>query len=271
MKQFPRGPRPRPWPKIAARRAGAAPAARTVRGRGRACHPTSTSDEAHRWRVPGDGTDGHFAGARDRCARGQAPVPAEFVIPGETLAGAAIDLARTSVRRAERRVVALAAGSGLPDSQVVPYLQPPGGPPIRGRPRGRWGFRPVRKPRVESASPRPATRLPAGMAPRQTGPWRGALTREPSDELCRDQPRHGRDGQDLRHHHDAELKAAIAAADKAHRYLVEVDHGREARGPHSPGQQTAPSAARSWQVHRARNGQADWAGLGEVDFAAAIC
>ena len=50
------------------------------------------------------------------------PMPAEFVLPGETLAGAAIDLARTSVRRAERRAVALAAVDGLPDSQVVPYL-----------------------------------------------------------------------------------------------------------------------------------------------------
>ena len=50
------------------------------------------------------------------------PMPAEFVVPGETLAGAAIDLARTSVRRAERRVVALAEANGLPGSQVVPYL-----------------------------------------------------------------------------------------------------------------------------------------------------
>jgi cob(I)alamin adenosyltransferase len=50
------------------------------------------------------------------------PMPVEFVIPGETLAGAAIDLARTSVRRAERRAVALSADGGLPDSQVVPYL-----------------------------------------------------------------------------------------------------------------------------------------------------
>lgn len=50
------------------------------------------------------------------------PMPVEFVLPGETLAGAAIDLARTTVRRAERRAVALAAGGGLPDSQVVPYL-----------------------------------------------------------------------------------------------------------------------------------------------------
>lgn len=50
------------------------------------------------------------------------PMPAEFVLPGESLAGAAFDLARTTVRRAERRAVALAEAGGLPDSQVVPYL-----------------------------------------------------------------------------------------------------------------------------------------------------
>jgi cob(I)alamin adenosyltransferase len=50
------------------------------------------------------------------------PMPVEFVVPGETMAGAAIDLARTSVRRAERRAVALSNEGGLPDSQVVPYL-----------------------------------------------------------------------------------------------------------------------------------------------------
>ena len=48
--------------------------------------------------------------------------PKEFVLPGETMTGAALDLARTTVRRAERRCVALAAEGGLPDSQVVPYL-----------------------------------------------------------------------------------------------------------------------------------------------------
>jgi cob(I)alamin adenosyltransferase len=50
------------------------------------------------------------------------PMPSEFVIPGESMTGAAYDLARTTVRRAERRAVALAAGGQLPDSQVVPYL-----------------------------------------------------------------------------------------------------------------------------------------------------
>ena len=49
-------------------------------------------------------------------------MPVEFVVPGETMAGAAVDLARTSVRRAERRAVALTNEGGLPDSQVVPYL-----------------------------------------------------------------------------------------------------------------------------------------------------
>jgi cob(I)alamin adenosyltransferase len=48
--------------------------------------------------------------------------PKEFVLPGESSTGAALDLARTTVRRAERRAVALAAGGGLPDSSVVPYL-----------------------------------------------------------------------------------------------------------------------------------------------------
>ncbi|MEX0625085.1 MAG: cob(I)yrinic acid a,c-diamide adenosyltransferase [Chloroflexota bacterium] len=49
-------------------------------------------------------------------------MPVEFVLPGESVAGASLDLARTSVRRAERRAVALTNEGGLPDSQVVPYL-----------------------------------------------------------------------------------------------------------------------------------------------------
>lgn len=48
--------------------------------------------------------------------------PKEFVLPGESMTGAGLDLARTTVRRAERRAVALAADGGLPDSHVVPYL-----------------------------------------------------------------------------------------------------------------------------------------------------
>jgi cob(I)alamin adenosyltransferase len=48
--------------------------------------------------------------------------PKEFVIPGETATGAALDLARTTVRRAERRAVALAEAGGLPESEVLAYL-----------------------------------------------------------------------------------------------------------------------------------------------------
>ena len=48
--------------------------------------------------------------------------PTEFVLPGESITGAALDLARSTTRRAERHAVALAESGGLPDSQVVPYL-----------------------------------------------------------------------------------------------------------------------------------------------------
>ena len=44
--------------------------------------------------------------------------PAEFVVPGQTRLSALLDVARTVVRRAERRAVAVAGAS----SQVVPYL-----------------------------------------------------------------------------------------------------------------------------------------------------
>ncbi len=48
--------------------------------------------------------------------------PREFVLPGESMTGAALAVARTTVRRAERRSVALAEAGGLPDSHVLPYL-----------------------------------------------------------------------------------------------------------------------------------------------------
>jgi cob(I)alamin adenosyltransferase len=53
---------------------------------------------------------------------GMVEQPKEFVLPGESMTGAALDLARTTVRRAERRCVALAGDGGLPDSLVLSYL-----------------------------------------------------------------------------------------------------------------------------------------------------
>jgi cob(I)alamin adenosyltransferase len=46
-------------------------------------------------------------------------MPSEFVVPGQSRASAALDLARTVVRRAERKVVALGIGEA---SHVVAYL-----------------------------------------------------------------------------------------------------------------------------------------------------
>ena len=48
--------------------------------------------------------------------------PTEFVLPGENRIAAALDLARTVVRRAERAAVAATREGWLDHSQVVPYL-----------------------------------------------------------------------------------------------------------------------------------------------------
>jgi cob(I)alamin adenosyltransferase len=49
-------------------------------------------------------------------------MPQDFVVPGETQGSAFLDLARTIVRRAERRTVALERAGGLPDREAVRYL-----------------------------------------------------------------------------------------------------------------------------------------------------
>ena len=48
--------------------------------------------------------------------------PTEFVVPGGSAVAAAIDVARTVVRRAERRAVALLAEDVGESSQVGPFL-----------------------------------------------------------------------------------------------------------------------------------------------------
>jgi cob(I)alamin adenosyltransferase len=49
-------------------------------------------------------------------------VPTEFVVPGGSSLAALLDVARTVVRRAERRSVTHMQVAGIVDSQVVPYL-----------------------------------------------------------------------------------------------------------------------------------------------------
>ncbi len=57
-------------------------------------------------------------------AEGEAAVdlPREFVVPGETRLSAVLEVARTIVRRAERRAVSLRRREPVPGDQVVPYL-----------------------------------------------------------------------------------------------------------------------------------------------------
>lgn len=49
-------------------------------------------------------------------------LPPKFVIPGGTELSARLDVARTAIRRAERRVSAMREGGQLPDDTVLRYL-----------------------------------------------------------------------------------------------------------------------------------------------------
>ena len=49
-------------------------------------------------------------------------MPTVFVLPGGTPASSAIDMGRTIIRTAERRVVALAEGDGLTNGLILAYL-----------------------------------------------------------------------------------------------------------------------------------------------------
>lgn len=57
-----------------------------------------------------------------RDLEGQIVMPREFVVPGETRVSAALELARTILRRAERRAVALDALGLVPGPHLLPYL-----------------------------------------------------------------------------------------------------------------------------------------------------
>ena len=75
------------------------------------------------------------------------------MLPGENRVAAALDLARTVVRRAERQAVAAAHGGWLGESQVVPYLNRLADLVYT---LARWQegqFRPVRTPIPESTHP----------------------------------------------------------------------------------------------------------------------
>ncbi len=50
------------------------------------------------------------------------PLASEFILPGETPGSAGLDLARSTVRRAERQAVEMARRDLLPDEEILRYL-----------------------------------------------------------------------------------------------------------------------------------------------------
>ncbi|MFL5680320.1 MAG: cob(I)yrinic acid a,c-diamide adenosyltransferase [Chloroflexota bacterium] len=64
-----------------------------------------------------DGLDALLAEAESRVE-----MPREFVVPGETPTSAALELARTILRRAERRAVSLQRDGLVPGPHLLPYL-----------------------------------------------------------------------------------------------------------------------------------------------------
>jgi cob(I)alamin adenosyltransferase len=55
-------------------------------------------------------------------AEGHIEMPREFVVPGETPTSAALEVARTTLRRAERRAVTLDHQGLIPGPHLLPYL-----------------------------------------------------------------------------------------------------------------------------------------------------
>jgi len=49
-------------------------------------------------------------------------IPKEFIVPGDSIAGAALDLARTVIRRAERHVTGLAHSGVVDNRELLRYL-----------------------------------------------------------------------------------------------------------------------------------------------------
>ncbi|CAN5565076.1 cob(I)yrinic acid a,c-diamide adenosyltransferase [soil metagenome] len=49
-------------------------------------------------------------------------LPRQFIVPGETVAGGAFDVARTVIRRAEREAVTLATGGTALNAEILRYL-----------------------------------------------------------------------------------------------------------------------------------------------------
>jgi cob(I)alamin adenosyltransferase len=63
-----------------------------------------------------------WLGAEADALAANVELPPEFILPGESVAGAALDVARTVARRAERQVVALAHASEEVNPAILGYV-----------------------------------------------------------------------------------------------------------------------------------------------------
>ena len=52
----------------------------------------------------------------------QHPLPQEFILPGETMGSAGLDVARSTIRRAERLAVTMERSGLVPDPEILRYL-----------------------------------------------------------------------------------------------------------------------------------------------------
>ena len=75
-----------------------------------------------------DGVSKVSSGMTDRCEReideltAEHPLPQEFILPGGTPGSAGLDLARSTIRRAERRAVTMDREGLMPDPEILRYL-----------------------------------------------------------------------------------------------------------------------------------------------------
>ena len=86
----------------------------------------ATSPQARDRQKPGETrvTAAMVAGVDALLAETEAAIemPREFVVPGETRLSAALEVARTLIRRAERRAVSIRRAQPVDDDQLLPYL-----------------------------------------------------------------------------------------------------------------------------------------------------
>ena len=81
----------------------------------------ASPENAGRFRVI-DAARVEWLEAQTALIAGQVEVPREFIVPGDCPSGAAFDLARTVVRRAERRLVELVQRGDVQNPEILRYI-----------------------------------------------------------------------------------------------------------------------------------------------------